>query len=167
MIDRFLTVTDRIFVGCANACMVAMLASNIVNLALRNTVGTSIVSVWPWTLVLFVWMIFFAFFPIYRRNVDITVEVLVLKLPVMGQVAIRLMVDLLALLVMLVMLVEAPRIFETQVGIIDFVGLQRYVLSIPLFASSALIGLHFLLDLVEAIRTRRPPRPRFFEEAGS
>lgn len=166
-LDRALGWAEGLFLMLANGCMVVMLAANIVNLALRNITGSGLVAVWPWTGVLFVWMTFFAFFVIYRRNVDITVEILVLRFPRFVQFLFRLFVDLLALGVMGVILVESPRIFTSQVGVMDFVGLQRYVLSIPLVASCVLIALQFLCDLIEALATGQPARPRFFEEAGS
>jgi TRAP-type C4-dicarboxylate transport system permease small subunit len=146
--------------------MAIMLVANIVNLALRNITGSGLVWVWAWTGVLFVWMTFFAFFVIYRRHVDITVEIVVLRFSRFVQFLFRLFVDLLALGVMGVILVESPRIFTSQVGVLDFVGLERYVLSIPLIASCVLIALQFLYDLIEALATGQPTRPRFFEEAG-
>jgi TRAP-type C4-dicarboxylate transport system permease small subunit len=104
--------------------------------------------------VLFVWMTFFGFYVVYRRGKDITVDFLIDRLGARARFASRLLVDALVITLMLVMLVQAPHIVRSQVGTIEMVGLERYSMSIPLFATAVLITLDFLLDMITALMGR-------------
>ena len=156
-IDPLLTLADRAFVLLAGVALAVSLVMNIANLAARNMLGRGLPPVFSWTMVLFVWMVFLSFYPIYRRRIDIAVDVIVRRMPESWQFAMRLATDALGILVVGVIVAEGPRVLETQVGTIDFVGLERYVLSIPLLASSALIAVDFLMDALHALAGQEPP----------
>lgn len=66
LVNRLLGVCERLFHVLANACLAVMLGLNIVNIALRAITDKGITWVFPWTVVLFVWMTFFGFFVLYR-----------------------------------------------------------------------------------------------------
>lgn len=151
-IDRVLGVCERLFLVLANACLIIMLTLNVVNIAQRALIDVSIKWVFPWTVVLFVWMTFIGFFVIYRRNKDITVDFVIDRMGPLAQKAARILVDIIVIVLMAIMLWHGPRIIAMQVGIIEMVGLQRYSMSVPLFVSCALILLNFVVDIAKTFR---------------
>jgi TRAP-type C4-dicarboxylate transport system permease small subunit len=153
-LDRALDLCERLFLALANLCLAVMLFANMANIATRALFDKGIVYVFPWSVVLFVWMTFLGFFVVYRRGKDITVDFLIDRLGERGRLASRLFVDVLVIGLMLVMLVQAPHIVRSQVGTIEMVGLERYSMSIPLFVTAALIALDFLLDMIKALMGR-------------
>jgi TRAP-type C4-dicarboxylate transport system permease small subunit len=160
-LERALGECERLFLALANLCLAIMLFANMANIASRALFDKGIIYVFPWSIVLFVWMTFLGFFVVYRRGKDITVDFLIDRIGARARVASRLLVDVLVIGLMLVMLIQAPHIVRSQVGTIEMVGLQRYSMSIPLFVTAALIALDFLLDAVGALmgrpeRTHRP-----------
>jgi TRAP-type C4-dicarboxylate transport system permease small subunit len=153
-LDRALGVCERLFLALANACLAIMLVANMANIATRALFDKGLVYVFPWSVVLFVWMTFFGFYVVYRRGKDITVDFLIDRLGARARFASRLLVDALVITLMLVMLFQAPHIVRSQVGTIEMVGLERYSMSIPLFATAVLITLDFLLDMIKALMGR-------------
>jgi len=153
-IDGILASCERLFLALANLCLGVMLVANMANIASRALFEKGIVYVFPWSVVLFVWMTFFGFFVVYRRGKDITVDFLIDLMGARARFVSRLLVDVLVIGLMLVMLVQAPHIIRSQVGTIELVGLERYSMSIPLFVTAVLIALDFALDLVKALMGR-------------
>ncbi|MBI4182403.1 MAG: TRAP transporter small permease [Proteobacteria bacterium] len=161
-VDRLLGVCERVFHALANACLAIMLALNIANILVRGLSDRGIVWVFPWTMVLFVWMSFFGFFVLYRKNRDITVDFLIDRLGPSGKLVARLLVNAIVLVLMTVMLWHAPRVIAQQTGAIEmvfFLGMEieRYALSVPLFTSCALIFITFCVDTVQALMGRPQP----------
>ena len=150
-IERALASCERLFLAIANLCLAIMLVANMANIASRALFDKGIIYVFPWSIVLFVWMTFFGFFVVYRRGKDITVDFLIDRLGDRARLASRLLVDVLVISLMLVMLAQAPHIIRSQVGTIEMVGLERYSLSVPLFVTAALIALDFALDMIKAV----------------
>lgn len=150
-IERALASCERLFLAIANLCLAVMLVANMANIASRALFDKGIIYVFPWSIVLFVWMTFFGFFVVYRRGKDITVDFLIDRLGDRARLASRLLVDVLVISLMLVMLAQAPHIIRSQVGTIEMVGLERYSLSVPLFVTAALIALDFALDMIKAV----------------
>lgn len=159
--DRFLAVADRLFLILANMALAVMLAINIINILWRAATDENLNFVWPWTTLLFVWMTFFGFFVIYRRSKDITVDYFVDLIGHKALVATRLLSDVIIVGLMLLLLAEAPRTLASQVGDMELIPLQRYWMSVPLFLSTALVGLHFLLDLIKALQGDPEVRKNF------
>ena len=149
--DRLLGVYEYLFLVLANACLIIMLTINVVNIAQRAVIDVSIKWVFPWSVVLFVWMTFFGFFVIYRRKKDITVDFVIDRMGPQVQKAARLMVDAIVIVLMAIMLWHAPKIISMQVGVIEMVGLERYSMSVPLFISCFLILLNFLVDVARTL----------------
>jgi TRAP-type C4-dicarboxylate transport system permease small subunit len=150
-IERALASCERLFLAIANLCLAVMLVANMANIASRALFDKGIIYVFPWSIVLFVWMTFFGFFVVYRRGKDITVDFLIDRLGDRARLASRLLVDVLVISLMLVMLAQAPHIIRSQVGTIEMVGLERYSMSVPLFVTAALIALDFALDMIKAM----------------
>ena len=147
LLDWFLGLCDRIFLCLANLCLAIMLAGNAVNIAYRAVYDTSFAVVWPWTMVLFVWSIFLGFFLLYRRRRDVVVDYCIRALPPQYRRYISILVSLIVAAVMVVMLAAAPYRLASQAGIIEIVGLPRYVLSVPFFASCLLILLNSVVEI--------------------
>ncbi len=147
----FLAACERLFLGLANSLLLAILAINLVNILSRLVFDLGIIWVFPWTRVMFVWMVFLAFFVIYRRGKDITVDFAVNFMGARLQQAVRVFVDLVVIALLALILAQIPTLLPRQVGHLDLVGIQRYWLAIPFYVSCALILLEFLLDLLRAV----------------
>lgn len=163
-IDQALGLVERLFLVLANSCLAAMFALNVVDVALRGFIG-SLTWVWPWTLLLFVWMTFFGFFVIYRRSKDIAVDYFVELMGPKALFATRLLSDALCAALMLLMLIEAPTTLANQVGEMELIPLQRYWMSVPLFVASALLLAHFVVDAAKAVQGEPEARKDYSVDA--
>ena len=84
-------------------------------------------------------------------NSDITVEYFVERMSPKWRSALRGFANFCVILMMSVIVVEAPQIISRQVGAIEFIGFERYALSIPLIVSSALIISQLTLNTAMAM----------------
>lgn len=157
-LDRWLGMCERVFHMVANICFGLMLVLSAVNMTLRIIVGKAPIWMYPWTELLFVWTTFFGFFVVYRQRRDVRVDFLVDRLGPRAAVASRLLANAVGILLMVVILWSAPRIIHQQVGEIEFIGLERYFKSLPLFMSSMLVLVVALLDTICALAGRPEPR---------
>jgi TRAP-type C4-dicarboxylate transport system permease small subunit len=145
-IDRFLALAEKLFFVGANVALIVILVINIANISSRFLFGRGLIWVFPWTTVLFVWMVFLGFFVIYRRNRDIKVDILYQKFPPTIQNGVTIGTNVIIMTLMVVILLQAPNLLPRQVGNIDYVGLQRYWFAVPFYVSCGLIMLDFLRD---------------------
>ena len=159
--ERILARAEWLFLGLGNLALAAMLVINVVNIFWRGFSGKNLNFVWPWTTLLFVWMTFFGFFVIYRRGKDITVDYFVDQIGERARSATRILSDVITVGLMALLIAEAPRTLASQIGDMELIPLQRYWMSVPLFLSAALVGLHFLIDLGRALRGESEPRKNF------
>lgn len=150
-LDRLLGAAERVFFVAANAALITMLVINTANIGSRFLFERGIIWVFPWTTVLFVWMVFLGFYVLYRRKRDIAVDILYRALPPGGQNAVSIFTNVVIMALMTVILWQAPSLLPRQVGTMDYVGLQRYWLAIPFYASCALILLDFVRDTAERL----------------
>jgi TRAP-type C4-dicarboxylate transport system permease small subunit len=150
-IEAVLKGAERAFLAIANGLLFAMLAINLANILSRLAFDIGLIWVFPWTEVLFVWAIFFAFYVIYRRGQDVTIDVLTRRFPFRLRMAAEIFVALAVLTLMGLVLAQAPVLLPRQVGRIDLVGIQRYWLIMPFFASCILISVDFLMRLRVAV----------------
>ena len=157
LVDRLLGVCERLFLVLANACLGIMLVINMANIASRALFDKGIQWVFPWSVVLFVWMTFFGFFVLYRMRRDITVDFLVDRIGPSARFATRLLVNFIILMLMGIMLWHGPQILASQAGDIEMVGLERFWMSVPLFLSCILISINFILDTVYAFQGEPEP----------
>ena len=158
-------MADKVFLAIANVLLLAMLAINFVNIASRLFFDVGIIWVFPLTNVMFVWVIFFAFFVIYRRGQDVAIDVITRRLPARVQALIQMFVSVVVIGLMAIVLAQAPTLIPRQVGMIDLIGIQRYWLSVPFFFSCTLIIVQFALHFATALAALRtgaspesPPR---------
>lgn len=156
--DSLLKSAEQLFLVLANGCLALMLLMNMFNISWRAITDRNINFVWPWTGLLFVWMCFFGFFVIYRRANDITVDFFVDLAGPRARHITRVLSDLIIVALMVLLLIEAPRTLESQIGSMELIDFERYWMSVPLFVSAALVGLHFLRDLIGALAGEPEPR---------
>lgn len=147
-IQRFLDVVAGLFQTVAEALLAIMLVINFANIVTRNAGLPSLLWVSPWTGVLVVWAVFLAFYVMYRHHLDIALTIVTQRFGRSGIRLSRLLTALAGLLVVGILLAEAPQILTRQRGNMEMVGLTRYWLSVPLLASALMLALHFLADLV-------------------
>lgn len=146
LIDRFLAAMEKVFFVAANGILIIILIINILNIGSRFLFERGLIWVFPWTTVLFVWMVFLGFYVIYRRNRDIKVDIVYRALPLRMRNGVTIATNCVVMALMAVILWQAPTLLPRQVGNMDYVGLQRYWLAVPFYASCALILLEFLRD---------------------
>lgn len=154
VLDGVLAGFEHLFLMLANGLLLVILAINLVNILSRLAFDIGIIWVFPWTQVLFVWMVFLAFFVIYRRGTDITVDFVVNLLPVPLRRAIRVVVNVLVIGLLALILAQVPTLLPRQVGRLDLVGIQRYWLAVPFYLACVLVLLQFVLDLARTLSSR-------------
>ena len=139
-LHNLLSILSRIFLTTAVSMLGVMLVINVINIALRNIMGTGLAWVFAYTQMFFVWVNFFILFVVYHNNRDIVVYYFVRKMPARIQSLLNYLVFVVILGVTGTILSQFPIIIETQVGqLSDLIEFPRYWLSIPLFASCLLI----------------------------
>lgn len=145
-----------LFIWLCNLCLLGMFLMTAVTFLIRPF-NYSAYWIWPWTMVLFIWLSFFGFFAMYVRLKDVRMDLIAEKLGPHGMTATRLLTDFVALAICGVLLWQFPHVMETSRGFVDGAimpggqELPRQVLSIPLFISSALIVLSALVDIAKII----------------
>ena len=147
-VDAILDGAATVFQGGAMLLLVLMLAFNFANILLRNAGADSLLWVSPWTGVMMVWSVFLAFYVMYRRRLDIELMILIDRFGRRGRLFSRVLTGIAGLVVAGILLAEAPQIFARQRGNMEIVGLSRYWLSVPMLASSLMLLIHFIFDLI-------------------
>lgn len=144
--DRGMDQLAAVTLVGAELMLGAMLAINLLNIAVRNLGLGSLLWVAPWTGFLMVWCVFLAFFAIYRRGMDITLGFFVNRFGPGPNRVFQLISALCGLLVCAVLVLELPQILARQRGVLELVGLERYWLSVPMVFSAGLLSVHFLVE---------------------
>ncbi|MEM9222959.1 MAG: TRAP transporter small permease [Pseudomonadota bacterium] len=163
-VDGGLGALAKVFLWLANICLFLMLLATAATIVLRP-LGASFYWLWPWSMQVFVWMSFLGFFAVYRMRKDIAVDFVMRRLGPGAMTVSRYFVAAVVIGVMVVILREGPLVLGQQVGVIDGVitpwgtELERYTLSIPLFASCLLILVNAVLDIVKALLGWPEPVP--------
>ncbi|WP_232825025.1 TRAP transporter small permease [Primorskyibacter marinus] len=149
--DRALDLIASLFQILAEGLLATMLACNLLNLVMRNSGAGSLLWVGPWTGVMMVWAVFFGFYVIYRRQLDIALSFAVARFSPRIRRAMRVLTGICAIIVAGVIVLETPQILARQRGTIEIVDITRYWLSVPMIVSSAFIVLHFAFDIVAVL----------------
>lgn len=145
--DAGLHGLQRLFRAATVIILAVMLAINAVNIFWRGAFDKSLNVVWPLTLFLFVWMSFLGFYLVYRESRDIRMDFIINMFGRPGRIAGRVLVDVLAIGLSVLIVLQVQVVLESQIGEIQMLPIQRYWLSVPLFVSFFLILLHFIVDL--------------------
>ncbi|MCW2307680.1 TRAP transporter small permease [Rhodobium gokarnense] len=151
-------VLAEAFQQAATAILVAILALNAANILYRLTMGTDIGPVLPWTMLLFVWMVFVGFFPLCHMGNDVAVEFLTNRMGPAGRKVIAVATDVLTFLLTGFLLLQVQRVIASQVGELPMVGLERYWLSVPLFISCGALMVDSVVQAALRLTGRKAER---------
>ena len=158
-IERLMGVCERVFLVLANTCLIIMLVGNMAQITTRALFDEGIILVFSWTVFFFSWSVFFGFYVIYRQAGDITVDFFIDRFGDKGRLISRYFVNAIIVLLMSIMLWHAPQTLMQQAGdVIEIVELDRWVQTLPLFFSCALVLANILLDTAKAMRGDPEPR---------
>lgn len=154
--DLFFWNLGGVFIFICNLCLLLMFLLTAVTFLIRPF-DLSAYWIWPWTMVLFVWLSFFGFFAMYVRLKDVRMDLVAEKLGPRGMVFTRLLTNVVALAICGTLLIEFPRVMATSRGFVDGAmlpnghELPRQILSIPLFISVALISCSAFVDVAKML----------------
>jgi TRAP-type C4-dicarboxylate transport system permease small subunit len=148
VVDQVLDRIASMFQAVSGGFLAIMVVINLGNIILRNLGQPSLLWVSPWTGLLMVWSVFLAFYVMYHRNLDIVLMIVIERFGQIGLKFSRLLTALAGLLVVGVLLAEAPQIFARQRGAMELIGLTRYWISVPMLASALMLTVHFVFDLI-------------------
>lgn len=154
--DRFIQYAGRGFSLICSLCLVGMFILTAATIILRPF-GISFYWIFPWTMVLFVWLSFFGFFAAMVFSRDIRIEFVALRFGAKGMLVTRILGQAVMLFVLFWLLSELPNIVFNSRGDIDGVvlpgggELPRRFLSIPLLLSCIGITLALILDIAKMI----------------
>ncbi|WP_319413096.1 TRAP transporter small permease subunit [uncultured Cohaesibacter sp.] len=147
-LDKLLDRLGLLFKWLATVCLLVMVALNMVNVILRATLDHALDWVFPWTLLLFAWMLFFGFFAIVRQKRDVVVDILMVRLPKPLRIAGGLFACAIGMLFMIAILRAAPDLIALQSANMDMIDLPIWTRSAPLFLSAIMVFLHMLLNFI-------------------
>lgn len=157
-IDRLMDHLATVMLGGSSALLAMMLVLNLINIFMRNLGFGSLLWVSAWTGVMMVWCVFLSFYPMYRRSMDITLTIFIARLGPLANRIFHFLTAICGIIVCGLLVAELPNILARQRGELELVGLQRYWLSIPLILSSALIVVHFALEILGSLLGWRQAR---------
>ncbi|RAH99910.1 hypothetical protein DLJ53_19405 [Acuticoccus sediminis] len=155
-LDAVLGVLGVVFRQLAIICLLLMLTVTAVTILLRPF-DIAYYWMWPWTMILFVWMTFFGLFAVYRFRKDIVIDIVVRRLTSGPAAAmLRTLPPLVLLAVSLTVLSQIPALIAVQGGPIDGAllpgggELSRLFLTVPMALSMSLVALQSVVDLLLA-----------------
>jgi len=159
-LNRFLDVMAGALRAAITVMLGVMLAINAVNIIWRSLTDHAFGWVFPWTMLLFVWMLFLGLYVYMRERRDVVVDIIAGNLPAALRLAVALASDIIAIIVMLLILKAAPSIIKLQLGQMEAIDLPIYVRSLPLFVSAALLVLHFGVHAIGLLTGAEKAFPR-------
>ncbi len=151
LLDRTLLVLRNMFLIGANILLILMLAANSVNILWRAVAGKAFNAVFPWTMMGFVWLVFLGFYVFVYDRRDVAVDIVLKYLPTRQRQFVTLIAMLISVTLLCVILGSLPDVLRTQADRIDMVGLPRFSMVLPLFASTALVLVILLRRLPELL----------------
>lgn len=153
MIDRALGVVGFVFLQMANLSLGVMTLLTAATILLRPF-DINHFWMWPWTMIFFVWMVFFGLFAVYRLKKDIVIDILISRIHGTAGRILRVLPPIVVLGVSLIILSQVPVLIEAQGGPIDGAllpwggELDRLALSVPMGLSFCFVALQALTDLL-------------------
>lgn len=151
-IDRALGAVGFVFLHLANASLGAMALLTTATIMLR-LFDIDYYWMWPWTMIFFVWMVFFGFFAVYRLKKDIVIDIVLSRVRGLAGRALPIIQSVVILAVAVTLLTQLPTVFVAQRGQVEGALLpwegtmSRLTLSVPLALSLFFIALQASLDL--------------------
>lgn len=162
-VPRAITIADATLLGIGRGfswmcsfCLLAMLVLTAATILLRPF-GLNFYWIFPWVMVLFVWLSFFGFFPAMIFGRDIRIDFVARLFGDTGMLVTRIVGQIVVLFVLFWLLLELPAIVARQSGSIDGAILpwggeaKRRLLSLPLLLSCICITAAILVDIVKMV----------------
>lgn len=149
---KFLGLLEKICVIFAVSCLAVMISLNMIQIFSRYLLNTAFVWVYPLTMLLFVWMTFLGAFVVYHQKKDIVVLFILNKLSSAPRLVIQLITNVLVLLLLALILWQAPTLIRQQSSIMQIIPLPRYFQIIPLLVGIAGIFLDSILESIAALK---------------
>lgn len=146
----------RLFSVLSSICLMGMLLLTVATIVLRPF-DISQYWIFPWVMVLFVWLSFFGFFAAMVMARDIRIDFVAKRLGPKGMTLTRVISQLVMLFVLYWLLTELPEIVLNQAGKVDGAllpwgdELHRRYLSLPLLLSCIGVGVAVVLDVMKLI----------------
>jgi len=151
-VKKFLGLLEKICVIFAVSCLAVMISLNMIQIFSRYLLNTAFVWVYPLTMLLFVWMTFLGAFVVYHQKKDIVVLFILNKLSSAPRLVIQLITNVLVLLLLALILWQAPTLIRQQSSIMQIIPLPRYFQIIPLLVGIAGIFLDSILESIAALK---------------
>ncbi|SNY92199.1 TRAP-type C4-dicarboxylate transport system, small permease component [Cohaesibacter sp. ES.047] len=148
-LNKALDMVAILFRWLATISLLIMVSINLVNVVVRATLDQAFGWVFPWTLLLFAWMLFFGFYAYVRGKRDVVVDVIMIRLPKPLRILGGLFACTVGMLFMIAILRAAPSLIVIQQTKMDMIDLPLWARSLPLFISSVLVFLHMLLNFIQ------------------
>lgn len=152
--ESILDLVARVFEWACVCILAVMLAINAGNITSRAVLDQPLNWVWPWTMVLFLWWVMLAFYPLYRRRKDVSIYILLKFIGPAWRRVLGVFVQVAVLAAAGLLLYTIPERLVSSRGLIEIVALPREVLIYPLLLSTLPIFLDALVALA-AIATGR------------
>ncbi|EFL88176.1 TRAP transporter small permease [Ahrensia sp. R2A130] len=155
-LDKILRGVGHLFAGLCSACLLVMLFFTAATIVLRPF-NLGAYWIFPWTMVLFVWLSFFGFFAAMIFARDVRIDFVARLFGERGMAATRVLGHVTVLGVVGILIWTMPQVLSVQTGKVDgallpgSLELPRWSLTVPLALSSALIGLAMLVDVAKMV----------------
>lgn len=152
--DQLLRTVGRVFSFLCSLCLMGMLLLTAATILMRPF-DISYYWMFPWSMVLFVWLSFFGFFAAMIFGRDIRIDFVARLFGDAGHTCTRIIGQIVMLSVLFILLREMPGVLESQTGGVDGARLPwggevpRRALSVPLAASCVGITAALLLDILK------------------
>ena len=159
-LNNLLSLLEKICLVFSTAAVGAMIMLNIIQVFFRYVLNAAFVWVFPVTMLLFIWSTFLGAFVVYRRKKDIVVRFIANLFPESAQEKLTLITNILIMLFLLLILFQAPVLFQRQASIMQVIPLPRYTQAIPLFIGLTGIFLEYLLQTVGLLKGLLKPQNR-------
>ena len=143
---------EKICLAFSTAAIGVMIALNIIQVFFRYVLNAAFVWVFPVTMLLFIWSTFLGAFVVYRRKKDIVVRFIANLFPASAQEKLTLITNILIILFLLLVIMEAPTLIRRQASIMQVIPLPRYVQAIPLFIGLSGILLEYFCQTVDLLK---------------
>ncbi|MCP4625605.1 MAG: TRAP transporter small permease subunit [bacterium] len=153
-LTKLLSVLEKICLVFSTSAIGAMITLNIVQIFFRYVLNAAFVWVFPVTMLLFIWSTFLGAFVVYRRKKDIVVRFIANLFPPSVQAKLTLITNILIILLLLLILFQAPSLIWRQASIMQVIPLPRYIQAIPLFIGLAGILLEYVHQTVALLKVR-------------
>ena len=158
-VHRALDGIAALFEAVCIALLAAMLAINAVNIVARGGFDQSLNWVWPWTMVLFLYWVMLAFYPLYRRRKDVSIYAVTRFVGPRAERILGVVVHVAVMAAAGLLIYTIPERLASSRGFIEIVGLPRQFLIWPLLASTVPIFIDAAASGLSVALGHAPYRP--------